>query len=134
MLFKCLEIPIFNRSLLFAGDCDPSEAEAAFYDHAGKRSIISIADCDGRCTLHHGDVFVYVKDLDNCSIMFHEIVHAATFIMEASGIALNNHTDEVQAYLVGWLKLNLLDPVYEERANVEELKISMQNLPNMQND
>lgn len=115
MIFKALEIPIFNRHLLFVGDCDPVAAESRFYDHGGKRSTIDIADCDGRCVLHRGDVFVYVKNLDNCSIMFHEIVHAATFIMQASGIKLNKHTDEVQAYLVGWLKLNLLDLVYEER-------------------
>lgn len=38
--------------------------------------------------------------------------------MEIKGIPQCRETEEVMCYLVGWLKINLLDKVYQKRGKV----------------
>lgn len=120
MIFKALEVPIFLRHILFVGNCEASDAIDAIYHYAGKRIIVELDNsARGQCITQGGDCFVWVKDLDECSTFMHEMTHAATGIMRICGIPLNDCTDELQAYLIGWLKLELLDPVYEEHAKAK---------------
>jgi hypothetical protein len=123
MITHLAHVPIFNRSVFFVGGCPAEEAENAIYRLKGKRTKVSLSyRADGCVRDCGGDVFVWVKDLDRASVVAHEVAHAACSIMEVCGIPQCRETDEVMCYLIGWLKINVQDKVYDklEKAQVPE--------------
>jgi len=111
-----VHVPIFNRSVFFVGDCSGADAEDAIYRLRKKRTQVSMVYTAEGCVRDRGgDVFVWVKDLDKASVVAHELAHAACSIMELCGIELCMETEEVMCYLIGWLKINVQDKVYEKR-------------------
>ncbi len=114
MIYARADVPIYNLSVVCIAGCEFEDAKAELY----VRHRVDLGGDDGyargRCVCHEGDVYLWVKDLERGSDFIHEVTHAATAIMELRGIPLSYETDEVLAYLMGWLKINLLDVVYEE--------------------
>lgn len=114
MKFIRIDIPIFNNSVVFVGDCDAAEASDAIYRYKGKRSKVEFGGgCIGGVRDYGGDVFCWVSDTQKASIVFHELVHVASSIMETRNIPLCRETEELLAYLVQYLKLKLADKVWE---------------------
>ena len=115
MIKHLSHVPIFNRSVFFVGDCTGEAAEEAVYKLHKKRTQVSFtysADgCERDC---NGDIFVWVKDLNMASVVAHELAHAACSIMEVCGIPQCRETEEVMCYLIGWLKINVQDKIYEK--------------------
>lgn len=115
MITHLTHIPIFNRSVFFVGDCPGEDAEEAIYRLRKKRTQVSLSyTADGCVRDSGGDVFVWVKDLNKASVVAHELAHAACSIMEVCGIPQCRETEEVMCYLIGWLKINVQDLVYEK--------------------
>ena len=104
-------VPIFNLSVLTVIDCTKSEAEEFVYDYESCRSKVSFENgtCGG-VRIDRGDVFMWVKDSNRASIVFHELVHVAFAILEIKGIGSD---EELIAYLVEWLKINIVDVIYD---------------------
>ncbi len=102
------------------GGCEGQDAEEAIYRLRKKRTQVSLTySADGCVRDSGGDVFVWVKDLDRASVVAHELAHAACSIMEVCGIPQCRDTEEVMCYLIGWLKINVQDKVYDK---LEKLK------------
>jgi len=121
MITHLARVPIFNRFVFFVGNCSAEDAEDAIYRLKNKRTQVSLTHTAEGCVRDSGgDVFVWVKDLDKASVVSHELAHAACSIMEECGIPLCRDTEEVMCYLVGWLKLNVLDKVYLKYEKVKE--------------
>jgi hypothetical protein len=108
-------VPIFLRSVFFVGDCSVEEAIDAIYRLKGKRTRCEFPDGAGAVRDIKGDVYCWVKDLEKGSIVLHELTHVACSIMEVCNIPQCRDTEEVMCYLVGWLKLNVLDVVLDKR-------------------
>jgi len=120
MITHLAHVPIFNRSVFFVGDCSSEDAEEAVYRLKRLRTQVSFTcSGDGGVRDSGGDVFVWVKDLERASIVAHELAHAACSIMEVCGIPQCRDTEEVMCYLIGWLKINVQDKVYDK---LEKLK------------
>jgi len=115
MITHLAHVPIFSRSVFFVGDCDHLEAIDAVYRFRGKRTRIEFSATEGGVRDSGGDVFVWVKDTDRGSIVVHELTHAACSIMEICGIPQCRETEEVMCYLVGWLKIHVMDKIYEKK-------------------
>lgn len=116
MITHLAYVPIFTCAVFLVGDCDHIEAMDAIYALEGKKTRCELTDGPlGSVRSVGGDVFCYIKDLEAGSVMFHELTHVACSIMEIHGIPLCTETEEVMAYLVGWLKINVMDPIYEKR-------------------
>lgn len=115
MITHIAEVPIFRCAVVFVGNCQGDEAEEAIYKLEKKRTRVSFTyDADGGVRDEGGDVFVWVKDLGWPSVVAHELAHAACSIMEIRDIPLCKETEEVMCYLIGWLKINVQDRVYEK--------------------
>lgn len=115
MITHLAHVPIFNRSVFFVGDCSASDAEDAIYRLRKKRTQVSMLHTANGCVRDSGgDVFVWVKDLGKASVVAHELAHAACSIMELCGIELCRETEELMCYLIGWLKINIQDKVYDK--------------------
>jgi hypothetical protein len=113
MITHLANVPIFNRSVFFVGDCSGQDAEEAVYQLGNERTQVSFTYSASGCVRDSGgDVFVWVKDLGKASIVAHELAHAACSIMETCGIPQCRETEEVMCYLIGWLKLHVQDKVY----------------------
>jgi hypothetical protein len=65
-----------------------------------------------------------VKDCERASVVAHELAHAACSIMEVCGITQCRETEEVMCYLIGWMKINVQDRVYDK---LEKAKGGKQN-------
>lgn len=115
MITHLANVPIFNRSVFFVGDCSGQDAEEAIYRLRRKRTQVSLTYSAEGCVRDcGGDVFVWVKDLSRASVVAHELAHAACTIMELCGIPQCRETEEVMCYLIGWLKIAVQDKVYEK--------------------
>jgi hypothetical protein len=115
MITHLAHVPIFNRSVFFVGGCSGEDAEEAIYRLHRKRTQVSLTyDACGCVRDCKGDVFVWVKDLGQASVVAHELAHAACSIMEECGIPQCRDTEEVMCYLIGWLKINVQDKVYDK--------------------
>lgn len=115
MITHLAHVPIFNRSVFFVGHCPAEDAEEAIYKLKGKRTQVSLVlSAEGCVRDSGGDVFIWVKDLDKASVVAHELVHAACSLMEICNIPLCRETEEVMCYLVGWLKVNIQDKIYNK--------------------
>lgn len=115
MIQHLAHVPIFNRSVFFVGNCDKEEAEDAVYKLRGKKTKVSFScGADGCVRDAFGDIFVWVKDLDRASVVAHELAHAACSIMEVCNIPQCRETEEIMCYLIGWLKINVQDKIYEK--------------------
>jgi hypothetical protein len=115
MITHFANVPIFNRTVFFVGDCDGQDAEEVIYRLRRKRTQVTLTySADGCVRDSGGDVFVWVKDLKKASVVAHELVHAACSIMELCGIPQCRETEEVMCYLVGWLKIAVQDKVYQK--------------------
>lgn len=122
MITHLTHVPIFGRSVFFVGDCDGKDAEDAIYRIKRKRTQVSLSyAADGCVRDSGGDVFVWVKDLKRASVVAHELAHAACSIMECCGIPQCRETEEVMCYLIGWIKINVQDKVYEKLEAQEKL-------------
>lgn len=108
-----VDVPIFDISIVVCTDCSKEEAKDAFYDYEGKRTIVDMSErCVGRCGLIDGDIYLWVESPNEFARhVFHEIVHAAQFICEAKGMEKD---DELIAYLVAWLKVEVADKIFFE--------------------
>jgi hypothetical protein len=115
-MITCLtEVPIFNRSVFFAGNCTSLEANAAVYDLNGQKTKVEFTPTALGCVTHRsGDIFVWVKDLNQASVVAHELAHAAVSIMDICNIPLCSDTEELMCFLIGWLKINVQDRVYSK--------------------
>lgn len=124
MIKHLSHVPIFNRSVFFVGDCDGEDAEDTIYKLRKKRTQVSLTySADGGVRESEGDVFVWVKDLNRASIVAHELAHAACCIMDVCGIPQCRDTEEVMCYLIGWLKINVQDKVYEKFDKLNKQKV-----------
>ena len=100
-------------SVVVCGDCSPERANDAFYDYRGVRAKIEFEDTAiGSVTHAKGDVYCWVSDTDLCSTIFHEMVHVAFTICEVKGM---KRDEELIAYLVGWLKINVVEKIQDLR-------------------
>lgn len=105
-----VDVPIFRMSVVVCANCTPQEACAEFYAYKGKQSMLEPRESDGWVQHYAGDVFMWVRDLERASTVFHELVHVAYSICEIKGM----HPDEeLIAYLVGWLKIGIADRLFE---------------------
>jgi len=115
MVKHLAHVPIFNRSVFFVGGCSSEEAEAEIFKLQKKATSVFFDNTAiGGVRDAGGDVFVWVKDLKKASVVVHELVHAASTIMELCCIPLCRETEEVLCYLTGWLKINVQDKVYDK--------------------
>jgi len=115
MITHLAHVPIFNRSVYFIGHCSADDAEDAVYRLRRKRTVVAFTpSANGGVRDCNGDVFVWAKDLECASIVAHELAHAACSIMECCGIPQCRETEEVMCYLIGWLKINVQDRVFEK--------------------
>lgn len=113
MILFHVNVPIFDMAVVFCGDCPAEEANNAFYDYEGTRAKIQFEDTNrGSVTDCNGDVYCWVKNTDWCSTIFHEMVHVAFSICEVKGMEPD---EELIAYLVGWLKINVVERIQDER-------------------
>ena len=106
-----VDVPIFRLSVVACANCSAQEAVDAFYDYEGKRSALKARDSAGWVQHYGGDVFMWVKDTEQASLVFHELVHVAYSICEIKGIA---YDEELIAYLMGWLKQNVADELFDQ--------------------
>lgn len=125
MIFFRVDVPIFKLSIVFAGDCSAEEADNAFYDlpdrnNKSVRVVTGFADAPccmtAGVTSAKGDVYCWVGDTDCCSTIFHEMVHVAFSICQAKGIEPD---EELIAYLVGWLKIEVVEKIQDFRDDRE---------------
>lgn len=115
-----VDIPIFNRSVVVCVDCEYAEAREHIYDYKGFRTEIpEISSGRGACVLTGGDAFMWVKESDDASTVFHELVHVAWGICELCGIRTD---EELLAYLMGWLKQNVADAIFFPPKKVKRKK------------
>jgi len=120
LITHLVHVPIFCRSVFFAGDCSAPDAEDAVYRLRKKRTQVSFTyTADGGVEDSGGDVFVWVKDLNRASVVAHELAHAACSLMEVCGIPQCRETEEVMCYLIGWLKINVQDKVYDKLEKIK---------------
>lgn len=121
MITHLAHVPIFNRSVFFVGNCDGPTAEDAIYRLRRKRTQVSLTySADGCVRDCNGDVFVWVKDLERASVVAHELAHAACSVMEVCNIPICRETEEVMCFLIGWLKINVQDKVYDKLEKAKE--------------
>lgn len=110
------DIPIFNRSVVVCFGCSAEEASHLCYMCKGaggepvgaKVEFTSIAN--GGVRDWGGDVYVWIKDPVYASIVFHELVHVAFTVCQICGM---REDEELIAYLVQWLKVNVADKIFE---------------------
>jgi len=120
-VFRC-DIPIFGRSVLTVINCSEHDAIKTFCDYVGKDlnltkpSLDMTHDADGWCQHSGGDLYIWVKN-ESSSILIHEFVHAAFGICRLTGAGAD---EEIIARLVEYLKLNLLDEIYDEGGEDDE--------------
>jgi len=122
MIYAQVEIPMYQLHVVFCGDCEPHDVvEELAKRHKHVLGVFEQTNTNalGRCWVHDGDVYIWVKDMGMGGAFLHEMVHAACGIMDLKGIPLCSETEEVLAYLVGYLKVALLDEVYAEREKIE---------------
>ena len=62
-------------------------------------------------------MFMWVRDVGRASIVFHELVHVAFSICHIRGM---QYDEELIAYLVGWLKIEVADRMFELAEQVEK--------------
>ena len=117
-----VDVPIFRMSVVACANCTPQEACNAIYAYEGKQTILDPRETDGWVQHHAGDVFMWVRDLSQASLVFHELVHVAYSICEIKGMQPD---EELIAYLVGWLKMEIADKLFGEGL----LQIVMDELP-----
>jgi hypothetical protein len=116
MVFVASEVPIYMCHILFVGDCDADRATDVIYRYKNKHIRVEFDNnLLGCCVGSGGDVFVWVKDLERGSVVIHELYHAAVMVMRNKGIPISEDTEEVTAYLLGWMKKKIMDKVYEKR-------------------
>lgn len=117
MITHLAHVPIFNRAVFFVGDCSPQDAEDAIYRLRRKRTQVSMShSADGCVRDCNGDIFVWVRDCSRASIVAHELAHAACSIMDVCNIPQCRETEEVMCYLIGWLKINVQDKIFDKIA------------------
>lgn len=120
MITHLCHVPILNRSIFFVGDCTYKKAERAVFKLKKSRTEIEFTPTANGCVRSNGgDVFVWVKDLDNASVVAHELAHAACSLMEECNIPLCDQTEELMCYLIGWLKINVQDKIYTKRGDYD---------------
>jgi len=118
-----VEVPIFNRSVFFIGNCSRERAEKECFLLKSKDSKIEFShDSQGGVRIYEGDIFVWVNDLEKASVVAHELAHTAVSIMECVNIPLCADTEELMCYLIGWLKINVQDPVYKKFSKKKKKK------------
>ncbi len=116
MITVLCEVPIFLRHVVFIGDCSQNDAEDWIYKLRGKRTRCVFAEnSNGGVRDVNGDIYVWVKDTSFASIVAHELAHVACTIMEVCHIPQCRDTEELMCYLIGWLKINVQDKVYEKK-------------------
>lgn len=116
-----VEVPIFNRAVVFVGNCSPEKAAKVIYKIQGKDTKITFTPtADGCVRDFGGDVFVWVRDLSKASVVAHELAHAACSIMEICHIPLCGDTEELMCFLIGWLKIHVQDEVYTKLEQQEK--------------
>ena len=106
-----IDVPIFRMSVVACANCSPQEACSEFYKYLDKQTILDPRESDGWVQHYAGDVFMWVRDLSQASLVFHELVHVAYSICEIKGMSPD---EELIAYLVGWLKLEIADKLFEQ--------------------
>lgn len=116
-----VDVPIFIMSVVVVGNCTAEEACAAIYDYEGKRTIAEPRESQGWVQEHNGDVFMWVRDINRASIVFHELVHVAFSICHIRGM---QYDEELIAYLVGWLKIEVADKL-SDLVEQEEKSLDM---------
>lgn len=123
MITHLVKVPIFQCGVYFVGDCLAGEAIEAIFRLQRKRTMVALSDDNnGSVAVAGGDVFVWVKDMERGSVMLHELAHAACSIMETRGIPQCKETEEVMCYLIGWLKIHVMDKAYEKRSRIANSK------------
>lgn len=109
-----VEIPIFRMSVVTCANCNADKAQELFYSFKGKNSKVEARHTDGWVQHYNGDIFMWVRDTEQASIVFHELVHTAFSICEIKGMQPD---EELIAYLVGWLKIHVADVLFEKAGN-----------------
>jgi len=105
-----IDVPMFRMAVCVCADCTSQEAVDAFYDYEGKRTILDATGSTAWVQYAGGDVFMWVSDTSEASVVFHELVHVAFGICSTRGMEPD---EELIAYLVGWLKIEVADKLFE---------------------
>ena len=105
-----LKVPIFNIDIIVhIGDIDSlkKELRSSFGNEKGNEVFKEMQFSDeiiGKSVeLSTGALLLWVSDIKSNSVLAHEIFHTAVSIMLKRDIPLNNSTEEVCAYLIGYL-------------------------------
>ena len=105
-----LKVPIFNIDIIVhIGDIDSLKKElcSSFGNEKGNEVFKEMQFSDeiiGKSVeLSTGALLLWVSDIKSNSVLAHEIFHTAVSIMLKRDIPLNNSTEEVCAYLIGYL-------------------------------
>ena len=111
-----VDVPIFRMSVAVCCGCSSQDAVDVFYDYKGKKSRLANdareSSSTGWVQAHGGDVFMWVENpKDAASTVFHELVHVAFSICQSRGM---QYDEELLAYLVGWLKIEVADRIFNE--------------------
>ena len=118
-MYKIINIDIFNTDLLACFDSfrelkltiynvmDKGKAEQAIKDF-GEPDDTTLARTS---ITEQGSVILWMPSLPkttkDCGTLAHEIFHAARFILNKIGINLSDDTEEVYAYLIGYITLQI---------------------------
>lgn len=105
-----VDVPIFRMSVVVCANCSAQEAVDAFYQFRDCKAVLEPRNTDGWVQNFAGDAYMWVKDTDAASFVFHELVHVAFTICELKGMT---YDEELIAYLVGWLKIEVADKLFD---------------------
>ena len=105
-----VNIPMFRMSVCVCGNCSSQEAVDAFYAYEDKRTVLDPTESTAWVQYAGGDLFMWVSDVSEASVVFHELVHVAFGICEIRGMEKD---EELIAYLMGWLKVEVADKLFE---------------------
>ena len=110
----CQHFDLFDRSVLAVIGMPEEDALVEFRKFAEEKNVKlahleNVGGAKGWCQDADGDVFIWVRDLDNPSTFLHEIVHAAFRLCELCGIGIN---EELICRIVGELKRGIFDDIY----------------------
>jgi hypothetical protein len=107
-----ITIPIIHVPIIYCVDCQKEDAAKAFYNYNGERSVFEPScNADGGVQAINGYIFLWVEGetKQKASVLIHEMVHICCTALDMVGI---ERDEELIAYLMEWLKINLMDKIH----------------------
>lgn len=108
-MFKTLPINVYNSDIIVCIDVNIKQLYRKFghlFDN--KEQFDEVFNFEVSTTARtieapSGFVIIIFKDLDNIGIIAHECLHATSYILSNRGIYFSEETEEVYAYLLGYI-------------------------------